>query len=44
MRILSPRFRNSRAAFQLNLQSQYGLAMAEKRLGAKIKVEVEAAP
>jgi len=30
------------AAFWLNLQSQYDLAMAEKRLGAKIKAEVEA--
>jgi len=31
------------AAFWLNLQSQYDLAMAEKRLGAKIRAEVEAA-
>jgi addiction module HigA family antidote len=30
------------AAFWMNLQSQYDLAMAEKRLGAKIKAEVEA--
>jgi antitoxin HigA-1 len=31
------------AAFWLNLQSQYDLAIAEKRLGAKIRVEVEEA-
>ena len=31
------------AAFWLNLQSQYDLAVAEKRLGAKIRAEVEAA-
>ena len=31
------------AAFWLNLQSQYDLALAEKRLGAKIRAEVEAA-
>jgi addiction module HigA family antidote len=31
------------AAFWMNLQSQYDLAMAEKRLGAKIRAEVEAA-
>ena len=31
------------AAFWLNLQSQYDLAMAERRLGAKIRAEVEAA-
>ncbi len=31
------------AAFWLNLQSQDDLAMAEKRLGAKIRAEVEAA-
>ncbi len=31
------------AAFWLNLQSQYDLAMAEKRLEAKIRAEVEAA-
>jgi antitoxin HigA-1 len=31
------------ATFWLNLQSQYDLAMAEKRLGAKIRAEVEAA-
>ncbi len=31
------------AVFWLNLQSQYDLAMAEKRLGAKIRAEVEAA-
>jgi antitoxin HigA-1 len=31
------------AAFWLNLQSQYDLAMAEKRLGAKIRAEVEEA-
>ena len=31
------------AAFWLNLQSPYDLAMAEKRLGAKIRAEVEAA-
>jgi addiction module HigA family antidote len=31
------------APFWLNLQSQYDLAMAEKRLGAKIRAEVEAA-
>jgi hypothetical protein len=31
------------AAFWLNLQSQYDLAMAEKRLGAKNRAEVEAA-
>ena len=31
------------AAFWLNLQSPYDLAMAEKRPGAKIRVEVEAA-
>jgi len=31
------------AAFWLNLQTQYDLAMAEKRLGAKIRAEVEAA-
>ncbi len=31
------------AAFWLNLQSQVDLAMAEKRLGAKIRAEVEAA-
>ena len=31
------------AAFWLNLQSQYDLAAAEKRLGAKITAEVEAA-
>jgi plasmid maintenance system antidote protein VapI len=30
-------------AFSMNLQSQYDLAMAEKRLGAKIRAEVEAA-
>ncbi|MGA2491700.1 MAG: HigA family addiction module antitoxin [Roseiarcus sp.] len=31
------------AAFWLNLQSPYDPAMAEKRLGAKIRAEVEAA-
>jgi addiction module HigA family antidote len=31
------------AAFWMNLQTQYDLAMAEKRLGAKIRAEVEAA-
>jgi addiction module HigA family antidote len=31
------------AAFWLNLQSQYDLATAEKRLGAKIRAEVEEA-
>ena len=31
------------AAFWLNLQSQYDLAMAEKGQGAKIRAEVEAA-
>ena len=31
------------AAFWLNLQSPYDLAMAEKPLGAKIRAEVEAA-
>jgi plasmid maintenance system antidote protein VapI len=31
------------AAFWLNLQSQYDLTMAERRLGAKIRAEVEAA-
>jgi antitoxin HigA-1 len=31
------------ATFWLSLQSQYDLAMAEKRLGAKIRAEVEAA-
>lgn len=31
------------AAFWLNLQSQYDLARAEKRLGARIRAEVEAA-
>jgi addiction module HigA family antidote len=31
------------AVFWLNLQSPYDLAMAEKRLGAKIRAEVEAA-
>jgi addiction module HigA family antidote len=31
------------AAFWLNLQTQYDLALAEKRLGAKIRAEVEAA-
>jgi addiction module HigA family antidote len=31
------------AAFWLNLQSQFDLAMTEKRLGAKIRAEVEAA-
>ncbi len=31
------------AAFWLNLQSQYDLARAEKRLGAKIRAEVESA-
>jgi antitoxin HigA-1 len=31
------------AIFWLNLQSQYDLAMAEKRLGARIRAEVEAA-
>ena len=31
------------AAFWLDLQSPYDLAMAEKRLGAKIRAEVEAA-
>ena len=30
------------APFWLNLQSQYDLAMAEKRLGARIRAEVEA--
>ncbi len=30
------------AAFWMNLQSQYDLAMAEKRLGAKVGAEVEA--
>lgn len=37
------RYLGSGAAFWLNLQSQYDLAMAEKRLGAKIRAEVEAA-
>lgn len=31
------------AAFRLNLRSRYDLAMAEKRVGAKIRAEVEAA-
>jgi plasmid maintenance system antidote protein VapI len=31
------------AAFWLSLQSPYDLAMAEKRLGAKIRAAVEAA-
>ena len=31
------------AAFWLNLQSQYDLALAEKRLGAKIRAEVKEA-
>ncbi len=31
------------AAFWLNLQTQYDLAMAEKRLGMRIRAEVEAA-
>ncbi|HKN30948.1 MAG TPA: HigA family addiction module antitoxin [Roseiarcus sp.] len=31
------------AAFWLSLQTQYDLAMAEKRLGARIRAEVEAA-
>ncbi len=37
------RYLGAGAAFWLNLQSQYDLAMAEKRLGAKIRAEVEAA-
>jgi addiction module HigA family antidote len=37
------RYLGSGAAFWLNLQSPYDLAMAEKRLGAKIRAEVEAA-
>ena len=31
------------AAFWLNLQTQYDLAMAEKRFGSKIRAEVDAA-
>jgi hypothetical protein len=31
------------AAFRLNLPNPYGLAKAEKRLGAKVRAEVEAA-
>jgi antitoxin HigA-1 len=37
------RYLGAGAAFWVNLQSQYDLAMAEKRLGAKIRAQVEAA-
>jgi antitoxin HigA-1 len=37
------RYLGPSAAFWLNLQSQYDLARAEKRLGAKIRAEVESA-
>jgi plasmid maintenance system antidote protein VapI len=37
------RFGGPGAEFRLNLQSQVDLAMAKKRLGAKIRAEVEAA-
>ncbi len=37
------RYLGAGAAFWLNLQSQYDLAMAEKRRGATFRAEVEAA-
>lgn len=37
------RYLDPGAAFWLNLQTQYDLAMAENGLGAKIRAEVEAA-
>ena len=37
------RYLGPSAAFWLNLQSQYDLARAEKRIGAKIRAEVESA-